>query len=162
MGESFAWLSEISKYQIKKPFTLLTSKLTEKWWIWVDSDEIWIDIMSEGDTDWTNPGLIYRVKPCIVINFQRWYWPYIIASKLPLIMYSYTRSLSGPSEQHPTRRTRFLCWILVIILTSDRNSVSPCWDFSRANFFTAIILPSPNTPCHQIIPPNSEQKWKNH
>lgn len=68
-------------------------------------------------------------------------------SKLQFFMYSYTRTHCGPSEQHPRRRTRLLCWMLVIILTSERNSDSPCWDLSSDSFLTAISLPSSNFPC---------------
>ena len=72
--------------------------------------------------------------------------PYMSKSKLLFFMYSYTSNRWDPSEQHPRSRTRFLCWMLVIILTSDRNSDSPCCDFSTDNFFTATHLSSANVP----------------
>lgn len=79
-------------------------------------------------------------------------------SKLLFFMYSYTSSLWGPSEQQPRSRTKFLCWMLVIILTSERNSDSPCWDFSRDNFLTATILPSANFPYEMAA--SQYPKWK--
>jgi len=72
-------------------------------------------------------------------------------SKLLFFIYSYTSIFWGPSVQHPRRRTRFLCWMLVIILTSARNSFSPCWDLSRDNVFTATSLPSANLPCQNQL-----------
>lgn len=72
--------------------------------------------------------------------------PCTMRSKLLFFKYSYTSNLCGPSEQHPRSRTKFLCWMLVIIFTSERNSDSPCWDLSRDNFLTATNLPSLNFP----------------
>lgn len=83
-------------------------------------------------------------------------------SMLLFFMYSYTSNLCGPSEQHPRSRTKFFCWMLVIIFTSERNSDSPCWDLSRDNFFTATSLPSCNFPYETrgwIIKVASTRTW---
>ena len=52
-----------------------------------------------------------------------------------------------PSEQQPTRRTRFLCWMLVIMFTSMKNSDSPCPDLPTLSCFTATFRPSSSFPC---------------
>jgi hypothetical protein len=72
--------------------------------------------------------------------------PNSILSKLLFFMNSYTSSRCDPSEQHPTRRTRFLCWMLVIMFTSTKNSDSPCPDLPTLSCFTATLLPSSSLP----------------
>lgn len=51
-------------------------------------------------------------------EFEMYYLPNIKQSRLLFGKKSYTRRLSGPEQLHPNNLTRFLCSILLIMLTS--------------------------------------------
>lgn len=65
-------------------------------------------------------------------------------SKDPFAMKSYARSLCAPSAQKPRSLTRWMWWMLPIMLTSQRNSLFP-WP-SPSTFFIATLVPSESFP----------------
>ena len=61
-------------------------------------------------------------------------------ANVPLHMNSQTKSLCGPSSQNPINLTKFLWWVIAIVLASVLNSLSPsCPNLS--NFLTATWVP---------------------